>query len=485
MAQNSELRVAVIGAGPSGIAAGHELLKQGFTQFTIFEKSDAVGGTWHLHTYPGLACDVWAHSYTFSYEPNPDWSASFVEQKEIEAYLQRCATKFGLDPHITLNTKIVTADYRSDGYWVLSSEAGEKFEFDIVINAMGNQHTPLYPDAAGIDSFQGDYWHGTQWNHDVDLNGKRVAIIGSAASAVQIVPEVAKQAGHLTVLQRTPNWIMPRGRKLYSEGRRKWNKRLPFLMSITKKMQGFMMGFVHEAATLGHKRMDQFEDTARKFIHRSFPEGALRDALTPKSRYACKRGLVSDDFYPALLRDNVELVPEGLAEVKPNAIVTAGGKEIEVDVIIYCTGYRILDFDRIAVTGVNNKSLAATMEVAPEAHKGIAVPDFPNYFFAVGPNGLVLNVSYFITVEKNIETIVRILGEKQAANVDAISVKKALHRAYNDWLGENFASFSWGSSSCNSYYSTETGHVPFLFAGNYKRYCEFHAECGLHEFDSV
>lgn len=485
MAENSELRVAIIGAGPSGIAAGHELLKQGFKEFTIFEKSDAAGGTWHLHTYPGLACDVWAHSYTFSYEPNPDWSASFVSQPEIEAYLQRCASKFGLDPHITLNTKIVTADYQSEGFWVLGSEAGERFEFDVIINAMGNQHTPLYPEAPGIESFEGEYWHGTQWNHDVDLKGKRIAIIGSAASAVQIVPEVAEQAGHLTVLQRTANWIMPRGRKPYSEGRRKWYKRLPFLISMTKSMQGFMMGFVHQAATLGHKRMDQFEDTARKFIHKSFPEGPLREALTPDSRYACKRGLVSDDFYPALKRDNVELIAEGLQSVTPNSIITAGGREVPVDIIIYCTGYRILDFDRIAVTGLESQSLAAVMEIAPEAHKGIAVPNFPNYFFAVGPNGLVLNVSYFITVEKNVETIVRLLKEKQAANAKAISVKKDLHRQYNDWLGENFGIYSWGSSSCNSYYSTETGHVPFLFAGDYKRYCEFHAECGLHEFDQV
>lgn len=485
MAENSELRVAIIGAGPSGIAAGHELLKQGFKQFTIFEKSDAAGGTWHLHTYPGLACDVWAHSYTFSYEPNPDWTASFVSQPEIESYLQRCASKFGLDPHITLNTKIVTADYQTEGFWVLGSEAGERFEFDVIINAMGNQHTPLYPDAPGIESFEGEYWHGTQWNHDVDLKGKRIAIIGSAASAVQIVPEVAKQAGHLTVLQRTANWIMPRGSKPYTESRRKWYKRLPFLISMTKSMQGFMMGFVHQAATLGHKRMEQFEDTARKFIHRSFPEGPLRDALTPDSRYACKRGLVSDDFYPALNRDNVELIAEGLQSVTANSIVTASGREVPVDIIIYCTGYRILDFDRIAVTGLENQSLAAVMEVAPEAHKGIAVPNFPNYFFAVGPNGLVLNVSYFITVEKNVETIVRLLKEKQAANAKAISVKKDLHRQYNDWLGENFGIYSWGSSSCNSYYSTDTGHVPFLFAGDYKRYCEFHAECGLHEFDQV
>jgi cation diffusion facilitator CzcD-associated flavoprotein CzcO len=211
MPDTSPLRIAIIGAGVSGIAAGRELLRKGFTQFTIFDALDAPGGTWQLHSYPGLACDVWAHSYTYSYAPNPDWSASFVDQPEIQAYLARCATDFGLEPHLRLNTRILSAHYSEPGTWTLRTSTGEEFVFDIVINAMGNQHTPLFPDVPGRDLFQGPSWHGTRWNHAVELHGKRVAIVGSAASAVQIVPEVAKVAGHLTVLQRSANWIMPRG----------------------------------------------------------------------------------------------------------------------------------------------------------------------------------------------------------------------------------------------------------------------------------
>ena len=485
MAQNNDLHIAVIGAGPAGIAAGHELLKQGFGQFTIFEASDAAGGTWHLHTYPGLACDVWAHSYTFSYEPNPDWTANFVDQKEIEAYLQRSASKFGLDKHMRFNTRIAKANYQADGYWTLTCDHGKSYDFDVIINAMGNQHTPLYPDVPGIEIFSGDYWHGTEWNHDIDLNGKRVAVIGSAASAVQIVPQVATEASQLTVLQRTPNWIMARNWKPYSASRRKWFKRLPVLISMTKAFQGFIFSFVHQAATLGHKRMRQFENVALKFIEKSFPKGPLREAVTPKSNYACKRGLVSDDYYPALLRDNVELIAEGLQEVKVNSIITQSGREVHVDVIIYCTGYRILDFDRIAVTGLKGQNLAEVMAAAPEAHKGIAVPDFPNYFFAVGPNGLVLNVPYFTSAEKNLASIVRILKEKQAANVKAISVKKDKHREYNNWLGSQFGLYSWGSPSCNSYYSTESGHVPFLFPGDFTLYSQFHDDSGLHEYEHL
>ena len=192
------MRIAIIGAGPAGIAAGRELLRQGFSEFTIFDALDAAGGTWRLHSYPGLACDVWAHSYSFSYAPNPDWSASFVGFAEIQAYLAGCATRFGLDEHMQFNTRITAARYREPGCWALESTSGPLGEFDILINAMGNQHTPLFPDVEGRDSFNGDSWHATRWNHDVDLKGKRVVVVGSAASAVQIVPEIAEDTGHLT-----------------------------------------------------------------------------------------------------------------------------------------------------------------------------------------------------------------------------------------------------------------------------------------------
>jgi cation diffusion facilitator CzcD-associated flavoprotein CzcO len=479
----SSLRIAVIGAGPAGLAAGHELLAQGFTNFTIFEKAPAVGGTWHLHSYPGLACDVWAHSYTFSYEPNPDWTASFVEQPEIEAYLQRCATKFGLDPHVRLNTRITRACYEAVGIWRLESEAGESFEFDVVINAMGNQHTPLYPEVDGMDSFEGASWHGTRWNHDVDLAGKRVAVVGSAACAVQVVPEVAKIAGHLTVLQRSPNWILPRGRKFYSEGQRARFRRFPMLVRLTQRFQRFLMSFVYDAVTIGHDRMKDFEKRARKHIDAAIPDAELRELVTPKSQFGCKRGLVSDDFYPALTLDHVELVPAGLAEVRKNSIVTSEGREIEVDVIIYCTGYRILDFDRIDVVGEGGRSLAKVMAEAPEAYKGIATPGYPNYFFAVGPNGLVLDVPYFVTVERNIQTIVDLLSAKQKAGVKSLSVRQELHDQYNDWMMERFPLFSWGGSTCNSYYATADGRAPFLFPGDFKSYRALHEESGLHEYE--
>jgi cation diffusion facilitator CzcD-associated flavoprotein CzcO len=209
----------------------------------------------------------------------------------------------------------------------------------------------------------------------------------------------------------------------------------------------------------------------------------LRAALTPTDPYGCKRGLVSDDFYPALLRDNVELIPEGLRAVRPAGVTTESGREIDADVVIFCTGYRILDFDRIEVVGEDGESLADTMSSAVGAFKGIAVPHFPNYFFAVGPNGLPLDVPYFRTAERNIATIVGLLVAKQAAGVRSLAVKPQLHRDYNDRLAERFSRYSWASPSCSSYYQDAQGRTPFLFPGRFKEYVKLHDQSGLHEYD--
>ncbi len=477
------MRIAIIGAGPSGIAAGRELLRKGFTDFTILEGLDGPGGTWRLHTYPGLACDVFAHSYTFSYRPNPDWSENFVSQPEILAYLEKCFTEFGLDPYLRPNTRIVSADFTERGTWVLRSTAGETFEYDAVINAMGNQHTPSYPDVPGIDSFEGESFHGTRWDHGVDLEGKRVAVIGSAASAVQIVPEVAKRAAHLTVLQRSANWIMPRNLKSYSQRRRAVLRRTPMLLRGIRKFQGLLLDQVEYATTLGHSRMRLFEKLATKHIDQHITDPELREALLPKSRYGCKRGLVSDDFYPTLNLPHVDLIASGLDRITPTGLVASNGQEVDVDVIIYCTGYRFQDFDRIAVTGTDGLDLAQSMAQRPESLKGIAIPGFPNYFMAAGPNGLVLNVAYFNSVEQNVETIVRLLGDMVDQGHQVMAVKPEVVRRYNDSLAEKFTAFSWAAPDCKSYYRDAAGRPTILYPGSFKKWRKLHAETSLADFD--
>lgn len=484
MTEREDLRVAVIGAGPSGIVTGRELLAQGFSRFTVFEKAASVGGTWHQHSYPGLACDVKAAAYTFSGETRPDWTHSFAEKEEIEAYLQRCASQFGLDSHLRLDTCIVSARYQGDGTWLLASDVGEEFEFDVVINAMGNQHTPLFPDLTGMDSFEGDSWHSTHWNHDIPLEGKRIVVVGSAAAAVQIVPELAKVAGHLHVLQRTPNWILPRGRKPYSAA----SRALLRMNSLQWLHRGFHRKVMHLASgafLLGHKTQQRVESMGRKHLENSIDDPALRELVRPRSRFGCKRPLMSDWFYPALQRDNVTLVPEAAKTVTDRGLVTETGRRLDADVIVYCTGYRVMDFDRIDVIGTGDKSLGKRLSDAPEAFKGFAVPGFPNYFFALGPNSLVPTASFFDSAEANVGCIVRLLQEKQAAGIRAIDVKESELRAYNDWIASVRERFSWGVDSCNSYYRTAVGHTPFLFPGDFTTYKRQREESGLHEFDAV
>ncbi|MCP4908891.1 MAG: NAD(P)/FAD-dependent oxidoreductase [bacterium] len=484
MADHSPLRVAVIGAGPSGLAAGRELLAQGFDRFTIFEKASAVGGTWHQHSYPGLTCDVKAAAYTFKDGSNPDWSQIFVEQPEIETYLQRSASEFGLEPHLRLETEIVSARYRADGTWHLECTDGQLHEFNVVINAMGNQHTPLFPDIPGIDRFEGPSWHSTEWKHDVPLAGKRIALIGSAAAAVQVVPEIAKLASHLHVFQRTPNWILPRGNKAYS-GLSRALLRIPILRKLHRAFHNKIMNLSDGSFRIGHKVQERVEKMGQKHIEEAVPDPVLRELVTPRSRFGCKRPLLSDDFYPALQQDNVTLVPAAAQSIERNGVLTADGQTIEADVIIYCTGYKVMDFERIEVIGSDGESLGKRMEEAPEAFVGTAVPGFPNYFFALGPNALITSTSFFDAAEINLRLIVRLLKEKQAAGARAIDVKPASHRRYNEWVVEARNSYSWGVEPCNSYYRTPTGHTPFLFPGNFETFIQQRDETGLHDFNTV
>ncbi len=477
-------RIAVIGAGPVGIAAGRALRAAGLNDFTIFEKQDAPGGTWHLHSYPGLACDVKAYAYVFTDGPHPDWSANYVEQAEIDAYLQRCATEFGLDPHIRLNTEILRAVWDGESQWELETTSGDRERFDLVINAMGNQHTPTYPSIEGRERFRGDSWHATNWNHEVDLSGKRVAVVGSAASAVQIVPELAKQVEQLFVLQRTPNWILPRGRKPYSPLAKAIFRHVPGAARAHRFVLDLMTSLSHDAAQPGNKMMDRVEDMGRKNLEGAIEDPQLREWVTPTSRFGCKRPLVSDDYYPALTRDNVRLIPTAAREITETGLVTAEGEAIDVDVIVFCTGYKVLDYERIEVVGEDGRVLGEVMEKAPEAYKGVAVPGFPNYFFGVGPNGALLSASFFTALEINLASVIKVIQEMQRAGVRAVSVKESLHREHNDWIASAREKYAWGVADCDSYYRLPSGHTPFLFPGDLKTFKRQRAEAGLHEYDA-
>jgi cyclohexanone monooxygenase len=462
----SSMKIAIIGAGLQGISAGYELLKNGMENFTIFELSDAAGGAWHQHHYPGLCCDVWAHYYTFSWAPNPEFTANFVDSYEVEAYLQKSAKDAGLMPHMMFDTFIASIDLQDNGQWLLTDSKGNEYIFDAIINAMGNQHTPILPDVQGIENFKGDSWHSTYWDHSVNLTGKRVVVVGSAAAAVQIVPEVAKVAGSVTVMQRTPNYIMPRGRSNYSPLRLAIFKYFPYATHIARGFQTKLMSIMHHAAISGHKRMEYLSKMARDHLNKSIEDKSLIPLLTPNTEFGCKRPLVSDDFYTSFNQQHVSLVAEGVGEVTESGVVTSSGKAIEADVIIYCTGYRVLDYDRIDVTGRDGAKLAEVMGKSPAAYKGIAVPGFPNYFLGMGPNSSVLSASFFYTAEEQVRMIIRLITEMKAKGGKSLEAKPEKLKTYNEWISRECANFSWAAADCTGYYTLPGGGSPFLYPGN-------------------
>ncbi|MCG8673388.1 MAG: NAD(P)/FAD-dependent oxidoreductase [Pseudomonadales bacterium] len=481
MKKYSNLRIAIIGAGPAGLVAGRELLKQGFDNFTIFEKSDAAGGTWHNHSYPGLCCDVMASVYTFEGEANEKWTHNFVEQREIEEYLQRSARKFGLESHFRFNTNIKSVVYHEPGTWTLTDNQENTWEFDIVINAMGNQHTPQFPNIRGMDTFEGESWHSTLWRHDVSLKGKKVIVVGSAAAAVQIVPEVAKEAGHLTVLQRTPNWILSRGLRAYSPVERQLFK----LSSARESLKSFHTALVRMTGAmfqLGTKSQKYIENKALEHIENQISDPVLREQVTPTSRFGCKRPLMSDDFYPALQKPNVTLLTTAAEKVHAKGLTTVDGEDIEADVIIYCTGYEVMDYDRIDIRGSRGQSMGSIMKKEPRAYKGLALPGFPNYFFALGPNSLCPAGSFFELAEENLRCIIRMLQGKEKAGASSLDVREERYAAYNRWIDKEKDKFSWGVSSCNSYYQTADGHAPFLFPGGFSTFQKQRRHTRLTDF---
>ncbi|HEY4239491.1 MAG TPA: NAD(P)/FAD-dependent oxidoreductase, partial [Kofleriaceae bacterium] len=341
----AELSAIVVGAGFSGLAAGIQLRNAGIEDFVILEKADRVGGTWRDNTYPGAACDVPSHLYSYSFEPNPAWSRAYGGQPEILAYLEHCATKYGLRPHLRFGARVVRTVYEdSPARWTVTLESGEQLVGKALILGNGALHVPAIPQLPGLETFAGKQFHSARWDHDYELAGKRVAVIGTGASAIQFVPQIAKTVSHLDVFQRTPPWIVPKRDRAIS-GREKWAfahvpgahwlRRTGLYWMFETRVLGF--AFAPKINELG-------ESLVRKHLEKVVPDAALRDKLTPSYRLGCKRVLISNDYYPALQRPNVELVTAGIERVTPRGVRTIDGIDREVDAIICGTGFRVTEY---------------------------------------------------------------------------------------------------------------------------------------------
>jgi cyclohexanone monooxygenase len=472
--------VAVIGAGPGGIAMGIQLAAAGY-DFTIFDRADGFGGTWRNNTYPGAACDVPSHFYSFSFALNPRWSKTFAQQPEILAYLERVAAHHGLADHLLGNTRITEMRWADDARcWSLQTDDGATYDFDAVVSAVGMLDVPNIPAIPGAHRFGGRTFHSSTWDHSKSTAGERVASIGTGASAVQYVPELAAEAGHLTVFQRTPIWVSPRYDEPFTAEQQELFERDPG-EALKVRDAAFQ---AYEAANFGadSEMTKGLTDMAREYLTRKVADPELRAKLTPSYPVGCKRPLQSRAWFPTFARPNVTLETAPIAEFTERGLRTADGVDHEFDTVIYGTGFRAADYlGSLDVYGTGGRRLRDDWVDGAEAYLGTVVPGYPNLFTLYGPNtNGVTSIIYIL--EAQAEFVRRILEDMAAAGVRAADVKREVHDTYNVEIQRAMEGTVW-LANCNNYYRHPNGKVVTQFPYSGTRFVEMLAKVKLDEFD--
>ena len=478
------LDALVIGAGFAGICVGKLLRDAGITNFRIVDKAGGAGGTWYWNRYPGAACDVLSHFYCFSFEPNPDWSRKYSPWDEIRAYAEHCLEKYGLRPHTRFGREVAHCRFDdATGLWEVTFADGETVRARHVVDGSGGLHVPLIPAFDGADDFAGEAWHSSLWPGDADLAGKRVAVIGSAASAVQIVPEIARTAERVSLFQRTPNWIIPRNDRAY----RRWEKwAFRHLPGVNRLYREFLYRrydwLVYPIVKTGRDNLQrrwalgQF----RKLLNRDVKDPELRARLTPDFPIGCKRILISDNFFGALARDNVNLVTAAIERLTPGGVRTADGAEHAADVIVYATGFDTQGHHLEArVTGPGGRSLRAAWAEAPTAYEGCMVAGFPNYHLVTGPNTGVGSTSVIFMIEQAARYIVQCI---LAAGPDGlIEPTEAAMRAYDRELQQALEGTVW-ATDCRSWYKRADGRITALYPYDARTWRKRHKRLEIRDF---
>ncbi len=434
------------------------LLKEGIDDFVVIERADEVGGTWRDNTYPGCQCDIPSVLYSYSFMPNPNWTRAYPLQAEIRDYLNRCAHELGVMDHIRFGCEGLGAHWDDEArVWRLQTSEGERTA-DVLVGGMGGLTEPAYPEIAGLDSFEGTMFHSARWDHDHELTGERVAVIGTGASAIQFVPEIQPQAGRLTLFQRTPAWVMPDPDRELGERERSLYSRFP----ATQRAMRALTYLSLEATVLGtivDRRLIKWgERIGRRHIANQVADPELRAKLTPQYTLGCKRITLSNTYYRALTEPNAEVVTDAITEVRPNSIVTADGSEHEVDTIIFGTGFKVFDNPSMAmIRGRGGVSLLEQWKGSPRAYLGTAVPGFPNLFFIVGPNSAGGFNSIVFTSEAHINYVASCLREMDRQGAGTVEVKPEVYEAFNRDTEQRLAASVWNQGGCASWYLDENG----------------------------
>ena len=485
MGQERDLEIVIVGAGFGGIGAAIELRRHGYHRIKILDRAPELGGTWHHNTYPGAACDVPSHLYSFSFAQRRDWDRLCPLQSDILGYLRGVARDFGIDSLVTPNAEVSSCDWdETTARWTIDAADGREWGADALIIATGQLHRAAYPRIPGIEGFAGHSFHSAEWDHDYELEGRRVAVIGTGASAVQFVPEIAERAKKLTVFQRTGNWFLPRRNRPYPAPWRAIIRWAPGVQALRRRFVfnygESLTAMIRNPKTLG--RVGRLRSSL--FMRWQVRDPELRRKIWPDYTFGCKRVLFSSLFLPSLARSNVELIDDPITAVTPTGVTTAAGEEHELDCIIWGTGFRTNDFMfPMRVTGAGGRTLEQAWDSGAHAHLGISVPGFPSMFVMYGPNTNTSGGSIIFYLEQQAAYIRRALEQVSERGAAAIAVKAEVEAASDRSLQERFAGTAW--TQCDSWYRTDDGRIVANWPGYMREYAEATASLDPSQYEFI
>ncbi len=460
--------VAIIGAGFAGIGAAVRLKQRGDTSFMIFERAAEVGGTWRDNVYPGCACDIPSHLYSLSFAPNANWSRMYSSQPEILAYLKNVVDTHGLNSSIRYNSEITRVEFSEEGgYWTLTDRADRQTTARVVLAGIGPLNQPRLPNLTGLDRFEGRQFHSGNWDSTYDLTGKRVAVIGTGASAIQIIPAIAPVVSQLTVFQRTAPWVAPRLDFAMSQQRQRLFQRLPLLRRAYRSLI-YWLNELRGLSFFGYETLNKLgTQVSLRHIKAQIQDPELQRKVTPNYKLGCKRVLVSDDYYPALTRPNVELVTDSITEVKTHSIVDSAGVERPLDALIFGTGFVAADiFRELTIVGLGGRNLLAEWRVTgAQAHYGMTVSGYPNLLFLLGPNSGLGHNSIIHMIESQLTYVISYLDYLKRFGPNAyIDLKPEAQQTYNEDIQQKLQTTVW-ASGCQSWYHNAEGRNTTLWPG--------------------
>jgi cation diffusion facilitator CzcD-associated flavoprotein CzcO len=450
--------IAILGAGLGGLGMSIRLKQEGVDDFLVFERDTDVGGTWWANSYPGCQCDIPSHLYSYSFAPNPDWTRTYPLQEELGRYARNVGERYGVMEHIRLGCEITGAQWDEEATrWRIDTSDGE-FTADMLVAAPGFLSEPSIPDLPGLGAFAGEIFHTARWNHDHDLTGRRVAVVGTGASAIQTVPAIQPVVEHLGVFQRTPPWVMPHRDRPITNFERRLYRRFPALQRIVRAGVYWSREMIVPGLTFEPRMMKGLQRIARRHMEKQVTDPELRAKLTPTYIMGCKRILPSNEWYPALQQPNVELVTDGIREIQPDGIVTADGRKHEVDTIVLATGFKVTDISLAhRIRDDNGVSMAEAWQGSPQAYLGTSVAGYPNLFFVTGPNTGLGHNSLLFMIEAQLTYVLDALRLMRQRGATRVEVRREAVEAYNAYIQRRLVRSVWNTGGCSSWYLDKTG----------------------------